>query len=94
MHHPPGPQLVTQPHFEDKVWLTVLIRGKEYPLPASYPKNLPRRLCNDKQAIEHWGNKLTGVLQDLCKANPKAAPSSPKDTKADPIYKRVFCDWL
>ena len=48
----------------------------------------------DKKKIKELYAKLTGALHNICKNNLPAAQPTPKDTKADLIYKRVVCNFI
>ena len=74
--------------------LVVVIHGKEFFVPECYPKDAFSRLEYDKQLIEEFDTKLTCVLHNMCKNNPPVTQPTPKYTKVDLIYKRVFWDFI
>ena len=85
---------VAKPPSTDEVRPKVVIRGKEFFVPERYPKGASGRLDYDKKLIAHLDEKHASVLRNMCKNNPAAAQPTYKDTKADLIYKRVFCDFM
>ena len=75
----------------DEVHPKVVIHGKEFFVLERCPKDASGRLEYDKKMIKELDPKLTGLVRNMCMNNPLAAQSTPKDTKADFIYKLGFC---
>ena len=76
----------------------VWICRKWYAVPPQYPQNAGGQLRNDRNDQEVC-TKLQGELKKtifgMCTMNPtEAGKPSHTDTKANLIFKRVFCNYL
>ena len=73
----------------------VLICRKWYALPPQYPQNADGQLENDQAFCRKLHLEKKEDLFERCKLNPTPRGKPHKrDTKADLIFKRVFCNYL
>ena len=73
----------------------VLICRKWYALPPQYPQNADGQLENDQAFCRQLHLEKKEDLFERCKLNPTPRGKPHKrDTKADLIFKRVFCNYL
>ena len=73
----------------------VWICRKWYAVPPQYPQNADGQLQNDQESCFKLQGELKMALFGMCTHNPiVAAKPRHADTKADLIFKRVFCNYL
>ena len=66
-----------------------------YAVPPQYPQNANGQLQNDQESCFKAQGELKTALFGMCTHNPTvAAKPRHADTKADLIFKRVFCNYL
>ena len=74
---------------------SVCIRRKWYVVPPQYPQNDDGQLQNNQESCFKLQGELKTALFGMCTHNPTvAAKPRHADTKADLIFKRVFCNYL
>ena len=73
----------------------VLIRGEWCKVPDGYPRDACGSLERDHLFINDLAKQLAAELRAAYQLDPNlgATPKS-RDTKADSIYKRAFCNYL
>ena len=73
----------------------VWICRKWYAVPPQYPQNADGQLRNDQAFCTELQGELKTALFGMCTNNP-TMQGKPRhaDTKADLIFKRVFCNYL
>ena len=68
---------------------------KWYAVPPQYPHNADGQLRNDQEFCTKLQGELKKTVFGMCTINPiEASKPSHTDTKADLIFKRVFCNYL
>ena len=73
----------------------VWICRKWYAVPPQYPQNADGQLRNDPEFFSKLQGALKRALFGMCTKNPiEAGKPSYTDTKADLIFKHVFCNYL
>ena len=74
----------------------VWICRKWYAVPPQYPQNADGQLRNDQAFCTELQGELKTALFGMCTNNPtvRGKPRHAEDTKADLIFKRVFCNYL
>ena len=73
----------------------VWICRKWYAVPPQYPQNADVQVRNDQELCTKLQGELKKALFGICTTNPtKGGKLSNADTKADLIFKRVFCNYL
>ena len=74
---------------------SVWIYRKWYAVPPQYSQNADGKLRNDQEFCTKLQGGLKIALIGMCTKNPtEGGRPSDKDTQADLIFKRVFCNYL